>query len=143
MKELILIIVCGLGAPIARCQDRDLNFKDSIANYIQSIQIIFEDYVQYQESTDSQEDQDLMEQNLLALTKVTDQNQIIVLLNVWMYYDPTDFACRDLVYRILINSRSESVDAIKNRITHKKDWETSEMAPYSELSYLLEQLEEL
>ncbi len=121
----------------------DVNFKDSIANYIQSIQIIFEDYVQYHESTDSQEDKDLMEQNLLALTKVTDQNQLIVLLNVWMYYDPTDFACRDLVYRILVNSRPESVDAIKNRITHRKDWETSEMAPYSELSYLLEQPEEL
>ena len=116
-------------------------YKELNANHIQNIKNIFDDYVKYQESTDSQEDKNLMTKSLESLNKLTDPNELDILINVWMYYDPTDFPSRNLVYKILENSRPESVKAVKTRISNKKDWETDDTAPYSELNDLLKQLD--
>ena len=108
---------------------------------ILSIKKVFDDYVKYQESTDSQDDKDLMTKSLESLNKLTDQNELDIIINVWMYYDPTDFPSRNLVYKILENSRPESIKAVKTRINNKKGWETDDTAPYSELKDLLKQLD--
>lgn len=108
---------------------------------IESIKSVFDDYVKYQESTDSQDDKDLMTNSLKSIDKVTEPEDLEILINVWMYYDPTDFPSRNLVYKIFENSRPESVKAVKTRISNKKDWETDETAPYSELNDLLKQLD--
>lgn len=108
---------------------------------IEAIKKIFDDYVKYQESTDSQANKELMTNSLISLDKVTEPNELEILINVWMYYDPTDFPSRDLVFSVLQKNRQESIKAIKTRINNKKDWETDDSTPFSELYYLLKQLD--
>jgi hypothetical protein len=112
-----------------------------IEHPIFSIKRVFDEYMQYQESTDSQKDKELMTKSLKSIVKLSDPNELDILVNVWMYYDPTDFPCRTLVYDILENSRPESIEAVKNRIRLKKNWETDDKAPYSELNGLLKRLD--
>jgi hypothetical protein len=116
-------------------------WKELNANHIQNIKNIFDDYVEYQESTDEQDDKNLMTKSLESLNKLIDPNELEILINVWLYYDPTDFPSRNLAYKILQNSRPESIKAVKTRISNKKDWEKDGSAPYSELHDLLKQLE--
>jgi len=124
----------------------DSKFIEKIWNelnidHIKKIQTVFEDYIQYQESTDSKDDKDSMTKNLKSLTIVTDQDDLDLLINVWMYYDPTDYPDIYEIYRILKSSRPYSIEAIKNRINHKKEWETDDTTPYSDLKNLLKRLE--
>ena len=110
-------------------------------DHIKNIRYVFEDYIQYQESTDSQDDKNLMSQSLKSLTIVTNRTDLDLLINVWMYYDPTDYPDIPEIYRILKNSRPQSIEAVKNRINNKKEWETDETAPYSDLKNLIQRLE--
>ena len=125
---------------------RDSKFIETIWNelnvdHIKNIRYVFEDYIQYQESTDSQDDKALMTKSLKSLTTVTDKDDLDLLINVWMYYDPTDYSDIPEIYRILKASRPHSIEAVKNRIDNKKEWETDDTAPYSDLKYLLKRLE--
>jgi hypothetical protein len=108
---------------------------------IQSIEKVFEDYRKYQESRDSQDDKELVMRSLESLNSVKSQNDLEILINVWLYYDPTDFPTRNLVYRVLKDSKPESIIAVKKRQENKKEWEREDSAPYSELDYLLTELE--
>lgn len=108
---------------------------------IQTVERIFEDYIKYSESTASQVDKDSMIEALQTIQQLRSEGDLIVLINVWMYYDPTDFPGRHLVYKILENSRPESIKAVRTRISNKKKWETDNTAPYSELKDLLKQLD--
>lgn len=108
---------------------------------IRSIEKVFEDYIKYQESTDSQDDKEMMTKSLESLNSVKSQNNLEILINVWLYYDPTDFPTRKLVYRVLNDNRPESIIAVKKRQENKKEWEREDSAPYSELNYLLTELE--
>ena len=110
-------------------------------DHIKNIRYVFEDYIQYQESTDSQEDKDLITKSLKSLTTVTDKDNLDLLINVWMYYDPTDYPDIPEIYRILKDSRPHSIKAVKDRIDNKKEWETDDTAPYSDLKNLLQRLE--
>jgi len=109
--------------------------------HIDNIRKVFEDYVKYQESTDSQDDKNLMTESLKSLIIVTEKDELDLLVNVWMYYDPTDYPDNPEIYRILKISRPHSIDAVKNRIDNKKEWESDESAPYSDLKNLLQRLE--
>jgi hypothetical protein len=125
---------------------RDSKFIETIWNelnvdHIKNIRYVFEDYIQYQESTDSQDDKALMTKSLKSLTTVTDKDDLDLLINVWMYYDPTDYPDIPEIYRILKASRPHSIEAVKNRIYNKKEWETDDTAPYSDLKDLLKRLE--
>ncbi|WP_291117920.1 hypothetical protein [Flavobacterium sp. UBA6135] len=110
-------------------------------NHIKNIRYVFEDYIQYQESTDSQADKDLMTKSLKTLTTVIDKDDLDLLINVWMYYDPTDYPDIPEIFRILKDSRPHSIEAVKNRINIKKEWETDDSAPFSDLKNLLQRLE--
>lgn len=109
--------------------------------HVDKIRKIFENYIKYHESTDSPDNKDIMSKSLKSITSLSNKDELELLINVWMYYDPTDFPGRNLVYKILENSRPESVKAVKTRISNKKDWETDDTAPYSELNDLLKQLD--
>ncbi len=109
--------------------------------HIDKIRKIFENYVEYQESTDSRDNKDLMSKSLKAITSLTNKDELELLINVWMYYDPTDYPDIPEIYRILKNSRPNSIEAVKNRIDNIKEWETNESAPYSDLKNLLQRLE--
>lgn len=115
--------------------------RTQVNSVIQSIQKVFEDYIQYQESTDSQDDKDLMERSLESLNAVTNLNDLELLINVWLYYDPTDFPTREFVYRALKENKSESIIAVEKRQKNKEEWERENSAPYSELNYLKAELE--
>ena len=41
-----------------------------------------------------------------------------------MYYDPTDFPTRDLIYPIFLKNKKICVIAIEYRIKHKMEWES-------------------
>lgn len=108
---------------------------------IQNIKFVFEDYIKYQESTDSEADKVVMTNSLKSLDKITDIKELELLVNVWMYYDPTDFSSIPEIERILKDSRPESIEAVKKRIANKNELENEESAPYSDLKNLLKQLE--
>lgn len=122
-------------------QIEKVNWSKSNVDHIKNIRYVFEDYIQYQESTDSQDDKDLMTKSLKSLTTVIDKDDLDLLINVWMYYDPTDYPDIPEIYRILKDSRPHSIEAVKNRIDNKKEWETDYTASYSDLKYLLKRLE--
>jgi hypothetical protein len=107
---------------------------------IQNIKKIFENYIKQEESTDSPDNKNLMISSLKSLTNVSNPDDLELLINVWMYYDPTDFPSRELVCDVLKKNKRESIKAIKTRIKQKKKWETDEVAPYSDLHGLLNDL---
>lgn len=117
--------------------------KQDIATkqHIDNIRKIFENFIKYQESTDSRDNKDLMSKSLKSITAVTNKDELELLINVWMYYDPTDYPDIPEIYRILKDSRPHSIEAVKNRIYNKKEWETDDSAPYSDLKKLLQGLE--
>jgi len=65
-----------------------------------------------------------MIKSLKSLAIVTDKDELDLLINVWIYYDPTDYPDIPEIYRILKNNRPHSIQADKNRIDNKKEWET-------------------
>ena len=122
------------------CDEKEKDIE-KIDKPIEAIKKVFDKYVKYQESTDSQDNKDLMTNSLKSLDMVTEPDELEILINIWMYYDPTDFPSRDLVFNVLQKNRTESIQAIKTRINNEKEWETDDTAPYSELNYLLKQLD--
>ena len=114
-----------------------------IENPIFVIDSIFNDYVQYQESTDSEENKRTITTALKQLDSNLTVNDLIVVINVWMYYDPTDFSARMLTENVLIRNLDNGIQAIEQRKINKRDWETEDSAPYSELDYLLKKLKEM
>ena len=108
---------------------------------IETIHFIFNEYKLNQESTESKVNKDLMSVCLKSLNIVTNKDELDILVNVWMYYDPTDYPDIPEIYRILKDSRPHSIEAVKNRIDNKKEWETDDTAPYSDLKNLLKRLE--
>jgi len=82
-----------------------------------------------------------MSKSLKSLAIVTKKDELDLLINVWMYYDPTDYPDIPEIFRIFKNNRAHSIQAVKNRIDNKKEWETDERAPYSDLKNLLQRLE--
>jgi hypothetical protein len=104
---------------------------------IDTVRQVFEDYIQYSESTDSKSDQAAMTRNLERLQTVKNPSGLETLINVWMYYDPTDFPSIPLIKKILKDSRPESIEAVKLRMKNKRPNESADRAPYSDLSTLL------
>lgn len=77
-----------------------LNEKSAQKKPIETVKEIFDDYVKYDESTDSKDDKTAMEAALQTLAKTKNSvRDLKILLDVWMYYDPTDFPIRDLIVR--------------------------------------------
>lgn len=108
--------------------------------HIDKIRKIFENYTKHQESTDSPDNKELMSKSLKTIKSLSNKDELGLLINVWMYYDPTDYLDISEIYRILKNSRPHSIVAVKKRIDNKKEWETDDTAPYSDLKDLLKRL---
>ena len=140
MKHLIFILafITATSSTVYGQTARDtMDRKQTIKN----IKLVFDDYVKYQESTDSKADKDVMTNSLKSLNTITDLDELEILINVWMYYDPTDFPSIPEIDRILKNNRPQSIEAVKRRIANRKTWESKESAPYSDLKNLLTRLE--
>ena len=114
----------------------------SIQNPIKTIERIFNQYNEFQESTDSQSNLDSLSQALKILeSQNVNQADLTLIINVWMYYTVTDFSSQELTENVLQAHKTQSISAIKNRMKNKMEWETDDGAPFSELSSLLEKIE--
>ena len=122
------------------CDEAEKNIAQ-IDKPIVVIKRIFNNYIEYEESTDTFKNKELMSESLKSLTNIETQEDLELLINVWMYYDPTDYPSIPEIYRILKDSRPTSIESVKNRIRNKKKWETDDTAPYSDLKGLLKRLE--
>ena len=113
-----------------------LTYKQAIKN----IRDIFEDYKKNEESTDSNDHKTTMTKSLNSLQSVIDKKDLALLINIWNYYDPTDYSCRKEIYKILLQNKSISIEAVKDRMKHKMSWESADLSG-TEFKYLLEDLE--
>ena len=107
---------------------------------ISVIENIFNDYVQYKESIDSEEDKRTITSALNQLDSNLTINDLIVVINVWLYYDPTDFPTRELTENVISRNIRNGILAVKQRKKNKMKWEKEGEAPYSELDYLSKKL---
>jgi hypothetical protein len=109
---------------------------------MEKIDLILHDFVSVGESVDSKKNKEIITECLKRLEseKLTDK-EFIRLIELWMYYDPTDFPTRDLVFNLFKTRKVESIKAIDKRIETKQEWEDEDNAPFSELTYLIERLE--
>ncbi len=110
---------------------------------VQTIGRIFIAYTRNSDGIESHENKDTMKIELseLQLLDTINERELPLLINVWMYYDPTDFDVRKLILPIFQNNRNTSIIAVRNRLKHKKKWESVDSAPYSDLVQLEKDLE--
>ena len=121
-------MICGL---VSFAQDK----SDSPVVVVRQI---FENYIKYQESPDSQENKTRMASALKSLQTTSDTSDFQLLINVWMYYQATDFPTKDLIYPIFEKNRIAAVNAIKWRLQNRKEWESDE--GLKDLVYLKDKL---
>lgn len=107
---------------------------------INTIRNIFEDYKTNEEAIESEENKIAMTKFILSLTNVTNSKDLRLLIDIWNYYDPTDYSCRDDIYGLLRQNKQISIIAVKERIENKMKWE-NENLDGTEFKELLKQLE--
>ena len=112
------------------------------ARSIETIRRLFNSYIRYEakETTESAENKEAMKAAITSLPATVNKKDLPLIIEVWMYYDPTDFTTRNMIMPIFLRNKQSSVAAIKYRIVHRKTWETADGAPYSELNGLVEDL---
>ena len=113
-----------------------LTYKQAIEN----IRTIFEDYKTNEEAIESEKNKNTMTKCLNSLKSVTDKNDLELLINIWNYYDPSDYSCRSEIYQILLQNKTISIKSVKDRMKNKMKWESAELSG-TEFKNLLEQLE--
>ena len=110
---------------------------------LKTIERILNQYNEFQESTDSQDNLDSLRQSLKMLEKEQlTKTDLTLIINVWMYYTVTDFSTLEYTESVLVAKREKSIEAVKDRMRNKEEWETNDGVPFSELNMLLEKLEE-
>ena len=109
---------------------------------MQTVARIFNQYVEQGATTDSKTNKEKMTLALTELQKTSTRTNLPMLINVWMYYDPTDFPTRKLMEPLFTKDKSAALGAIKNRLKNKKSSEDRSKAPYSDLLAFHERLSE-
>jgi hypothetical protein len=107
---------------------------------IKNIRDIFEDYKTNEEAIESTSNKATMTKSFKSLKNVTNKKDLELLINVWNYYDPTDFSCKTEIYTILKQNKAISIAAVKHRIKHKMSWESDDLSG-TQFKGLLKQLE--
>jgi hypothetical protein len=107
---------------------------------IQIVERIFNNYVKYAEGTESPENKESMAKALTSLQRESIEKDLPLLINVWMYYDPTDFSVRELIVPIFNKDRASSLRAINLRLKKKRKGESDKTAPYTDLISLKEKM---
>jgi hypothetical protein len=133
-----------IAQPCKECwEEADCETMDDYYYPIDAIRAVFSNYVHYGESTDSAENKAIMSKSLNKLKgKKLSQDDLQLLVNIWMYYDPTDFT--DGISKskeLLIANKGDGIKAVKSRIAGRREWENEDSAPYSDLPVLLKELE--
>lgn len=137
MYQVLNYVTINSSKTVGQIVKQDLATKQ----HVDKIRKIVENYTKHQESTDSADNNNLMSKSLKSIKSLSNKDELELLIQVWMYYDPSDYPDIPEIYSILKASRPHSIEAIKNRIDNKKEWETDDTAPYSDLKKLLQRLE--
>lgn len=109
-------------------------------NPVETIDLIFSNYIKYDKSIESEDDREVITVCLKQLGSKLTVEELTIILNVWMYYDPIDFPRKELTESIFKKNIGNSKIAIEERINQKLDWENENTGSYSELQKLLEKL---
>lgn len=105
---------------------------------IKTIDRIFNEYIKYEETTESSTNLDSVRQALMLLEKeAVSVKDLGLIVNVWMHYDVTDFPTREYTEKVFWAHKEATIEVIKDRIKRKKEWESDESAPFSELNGLI------
>jgi|GEM_PF-2196439 len=103
---------------------------------IKIVDRIFNSYISNTDDTDSQDDKTAMQQALTALQTSAQTADLPLLINVWMYYDVTDFPTQELIEPIFEKDPTATLSAINERVKRMKKWESVDTAPFSDLPAL-------
>ena len=106
---------------------------------IKTVKRVFKDYIKYSESTDSQENKDSISKALKRLQVSSKEKDLFLLIEVWMYYDPTDFPTRELIEPIFFKNKEAANRAVHGRIRMRAKGE-DKTAPFSDLLDLKDRL---
>ncbi len=107
---------------------------------VETIRQIFKDFIQFGDGMDSDDNKKAITRALKSLPDTINKVELPLLINVWMYYDPTDFDVRSIVMPIFVRNKMMTLDAIKYRLQHKKTWEEVDTAPNTDLIHLEKEL---
>jgi hypothetical protein len=135
MKKLLLRLLTGLYSLSFFAQATPPRTETPI----KTVDRIFKEYVKFNDS-DSDDNKSKMEKSFLAVKDNCRPVDLELLINVWMYYDPTDFKTRELIEPIFFKYKKASLDAVKKRLNHKRKSEAVDMAPYTDLLNLKNRL---
>lgn len=105
-----------------------------------TIHRIFNSYISYPEATDTKEHKDSMIKALQTLQHPGVKDELYLLINVWMYYDPTDFPTRDLIDPIFFANKPATIEQVNIRIKNKLQSESKHTAPFADLYALKDTL---
>jgi hypothetical protein len=103
---------------------------------------VFSDYVKYQESTDSE----INKRKFINALQQVKNNQLTsaipLLLDIYLYYYPTDFPTREYVLDVFYSMRGAALVEVERKlIIERKKIKSEEDWPYDELLYLKEKLQ--
>jgi len=107
---------------------------------IQTVTQIFNHYVDLSDGTDSETNKEDVKNALISLQEPGNKAVLSLLIDVWMYYDPTDFPTRSLIEPIFIQNKQDALNAIETRLRNKRKTEKTNVAPYSDLIELKQTL---
>lgn len=108
---------------------------------IRTIRCIFNNYHEgLGEGVESAENKAAMKSALESIPPFLNDNDMLLLVNVWMYYDPPDFPTRDLLSPVFFRNKERSLGIVTRRLAHKKKYEARDKAPYLDLVELQKQL---
>jgi len=140
---LLFALLCLLSGSVNGQLKRPISITNNTEEKtIGTISSIFRSYIKYEadETTESAEKRNEMKAAINALPMTVNKKDLALLIEVWMYYDPTDFPVRNMIMPIFKRNKQAGIAAIRYRIAHKKEWETKDGAPFSELVVLEEDL---
>ena len=134
MKTILIIFLFGVQLSV--CEAQGYHPETSI----RVISRIFNNYIKVSEGADSKENETKMEESLRSLVGSVSANDIQLLINVWMYYDPTDFKTRVLIEPIFIRNKNKSLEAINTWLKNKRKSDDPNTELYSDLIELQKRL---
>jgi hypothetical protein len=110
---------------------------------IQIVERLFNNYIKFGDGVESIENQVTMAKALSSLLRESSEKDLPVLINVWMYYDPTDFPVRELIEPIFNRDKPSALAAIDIRLKKKRKGESNKTAPYTDLLALKAKLSKI
>lgn len=128
--SFMLMLLCN---PAANATVKDTSFTNEM-------QRIFDNFVKYEDHVDSKDNKEMMKKGFRYFQENPSNAPWQLLLNIWMYYDATDFDGLPLLETLFNNNRKAVLAAIEYRQHHKFNWESADSSPFTDLEKLKKRL---